>query len=111
MRFWARDAVMSAASVWRATQRDHASAFGAAAYIEATKLTYLWHAALALGGCDAMSPCFLALPCVAGAMALTGAQNKLPEFIGFGVMTRGVLGLLGAWLAVGRHLGDIEPNF
>ncbi|KZY38839.1 cell division protein FtsX [Alcanivorax sp. HI0083] len=23
----------------------------------------------------------------------------------------GVLGLLGAWLAVGRHLGDIEPNF
>ncbi len=23
----------------------------------------------------------------------------------------GTLGLLGAWLAVGRHLGDIEPNF
>jgi cell division transport system permease protein len=23
----------------------------------------------------------------------------------------GILGLLGAWLAVGRHLGDIEPNF
>ena len=23
----------------------------------------------------------------------------------------GALGLLGAWLAVGRHLGDIEPNF
>ncbi|EEW59673.1 sulphate transporter [Ruegeria sp. TrichCH4B] len=80
--------------MWRATQRDHVSAFGSAAYIETIKLTYLWHAALALGGCDAMSPCFLALPCVAGAMALTGAQNKLPEFTGFGVMTRGVLGLL-----------------
>ncbi|MCK0154672.1 permease-like cell division protein FtsX [Alcanivorax sp. S6407] len=23
----------------------------------------------------------------------------------------GILGLLGAWLAVGRHLGEIEPNF
>jgi cell division transport system permease protein len=23
----------------------------------------------------------------------------------------GALGLLGAWLAVSRHLGDIEPNF
>lgn len=26
-------------------------------------------------------------------------------------MFSGILGLLGAWLAVGRHLGDIEPNF